>query len=615
MTELALGRRWALGVMTLGLMCVGDDEELRIDIEGPFDMRLRLLEALRDGTAADEVAEITGVPEGEAAALLDRLVAAGALSGEASASAPDVPARFGDVLADVLAGQPAVTCATAEELLVVPDDLPVHLARGVFKRFIAGVDPPGRRGIYSYAAIWAQRTTAGDLPDPAELEPALAVADGLDRARVHVIDILRDCAVQSADPEEVQRLGAGASHRLGPVLSVLEPKAMGAPGGEVHLASARWSAPNVRAPQLPDEDWARGMARSGEEAELIARAEAAERHASGDLSNPPLIRARAADLHGVVDPAGLYALNERQLETATWLRPYDAEAVNWWMPATTPGGERRWVIADAVFYPFPDPHVEAPQVVPASSNGVAAYSDFAGARERALRELVERDAFMYAWVQRISREAIAEESLPDDVREHLESLRRHDGFDTKFINLTLDTDPVVLCAIGGDRDIRLGASCRRDPVEAVRKALVEADGIRFSTMIDAGPPESLEEVERPRDHFRVFRDPAARAQAAFLTAAPDSIALEDLAPPAASFEDSLAEIAEPLAIDLTTPSTQPFHVVRAIVPGLIQISFGYDHEPLGMSRLAEPKHLSSGRTVGKAFDLTRFGPILPHPFP
>jgi hypothetical protein len=68
-------------------------------------------------------------------------------------------------------------------------------------------------------------------------------------------------------------------------------------------------------------------------------------------------------------------------------------------------------------------------------------------------------------------------------------------------------------------------------------------------------------------------------------------------------------------VDLTSPQCAPYVVVRAMAPGLVPITFGWDSEPLGLPRLAQPRRTGDGRTVGIAVDLTRLGPILPHPFP
>jgi hypothetical protein len=68
-------------------------------------------------------------------------------------------------------------------------------------------------------------------------------------------------------------------------------------------------------------------------------------------------------------------------------------------------------------------------------------------------------------------------------------------------------------------------------------------------------------------------------------------------------------------VELSSAATAPFRVVRALVPGLIPLSFGYDREPLGMELLGRPRHTIDGRRLGSELALETAGPLLPHPFP
>ena len=56
-------------------------------------------------------------------------------------------------------------------------------------------------------------------------------------------------------------------------------------------------------------------------------------------------------------------------------------------------------------------------------------------------------------------------------------------------------------------------------------------------------------------------------------------------------------------VDLTGTNTSPLFVVRALIPGLIPITFGYHSEPLGLPSAAALAKAGWG------------GPPPPHPFP
>ena len=197
----------------------------------------------------------------------------------------------------------------------------------------------------------------------------------------------------------------------------------------------------------------------------------------------------------------------------------------------------------------------------------------------------------------------------------MDLLQREDGLATSLVNLTLESDPVILCALHHESDLRLGAGCHPDPVVAARKALVEADGIRFSTFLSEDPPERLEDVERPKHHLLIHLNPAQIEADQFLFGSDERIDVRDVKGAEGPLVETVAQIGEPAFVDLTCAQSRPFNVARALVPNLVPISFGYDREPLGMQRLAQPKRLVDGRTLGTDLELASAAPILPHPFP
>jgi ribosomal protein S12 methylthiotransferase accessory factor len=265
-----------------------------------------------------------------------------------------------------------------------------------------------------------------------------------------------------------------------------------------------------------------------------------------------------------------------------------------------------------VFFPFFDPERRT-HLSPASSSGVAAHPSAAEASARAFRELVERDHFMWTWVQRVSRERINPRTLPADAR-RIVDLVESAGHEIDLVNLTLDLHPVILCAAHAASSLHLGCACHSNPLRAVTKALEEAATSLDEERLDAEERLAAADVRGPLDHERFYQHEDRVAEAAFLFSSPGTIGLADIPRFSKPVEERLAHIGEPLTVDLSSPSTRPFRVVRAIVPGLIPISFGWDREPLGMSRLAEPKTTADGVALGRRLDLAAAEPILPHPF-
>jgi hypothetical protein len=126
-------------------------------------------------------------------------------------------------------------------------------------------------------------------------------------------------------------------------------------------------------------------------------------------------------------------------------------------------------------------------------------------------------------------------------------------------------------------------------------------------------------VRSPADHEALYRGSAgSAAAAAFLHGGAASKELGDVHGAGAPIAEGLRAIGDPVGepalVELTTPRSRPFSVVRALVPGLVPISFGHDREPLGMPLLARPRRTADGVSLGRELDLATAGPLAPHPF-
>jgi len=228
--------------------------------------------------------------------------------------------------------------------------------------------------------------------------------------------------------------------------------------------------------------------------------------------------------------------------------------------------------------------------------------------------LIERDAFMWTWVQRVSRERIVGSDLPKAAiaaRHRLVDA----GWAVHWVNLTLETFPVVLCcAVHPKFGLTLGAACNADPAAALVRATTEALVISLGYPT---PPGRIEpgDVRGPADHLHLHRDPARRSENEFLYTSELEIELDEIAESEASPLAQLeAQGIDPVFVDLSGPATRPFAVIRAIAPGLIPLSFGHDREPLGLPELARPRSSREGRPIGRVIDLDSWAAIMPHPF-
>ncbi|MEK6276404.1 MAG: YcaO-like family protein [Actinomycetota bacterium] len=605
--------RWLLGITRDGLVAVGPAATVEIEVEATHEQRLAMLGALVEGDVEPEaLARAAQSDQEEAAELIDRLAGAGFFRPS--------PARYarpdGSGLAEaVLVAEPDAETGgphiwTGDELLVLPADASRDVNRRALRAFIAGMTDDFRLRAYAYLATWQQPTVWGDAPDPEHAAAALDVAARLDPEAVHVVK-LASGAVATLDAARLGEAGAAEPHRLATIpIEWLKQIENG-----IFVAVARHAVPNLRWPGRHAGRIGRGLAAHAKEARLIARAEAAERYAAGDAGAHRLIRARESELEGAIPPTRIFRPNARQARSQSW--PQDGEIEPLWVEGSTAAGERRWLPAQSVFNPFADPDPEHSIPIPCSSSGVAAHTDRAEAVERAAAELAEREAFMWTWVQRVSRERIDPDTLPADSRERYEQMVR-DGGEVHVVNLTLDTLPVIMVVLARDDWIVVGTAAHPDPFMAARKSVEDVASLDIDaarSLPGERRPVVAAQVRTPRDHLRFHHEARMLAHDRFLFDSPERIGLTEVEPAGGSALDAVSKIAEPVIVDLSSPATKPFTVVRAIVPGMIPIGFGYDREPLGMERLAQPISTLDERVLGRRLDLADAGPLTPHPFP
>jgi thiazole/oxazole-forming peptide maturase SagD family component len=599
--------RWLLAVVPEGLVAVGPELDVEVSFEASLNERQRLLDALGEGVIGETVAELTGASPDESEALLAELAEPGVIGPLEPRQEPPAGAPLIDALLMLNGtGELPDLIWTAEEALLVPPGLLARQRRKLLRSFIAGIRPSRRRLAYCHAARWMRATVRGDVPDGERI--AELMTDRLDPAAIHVLD-LGGGEPASLAVDELETLGAHHTHRLGPIIEVRQLEAQGERLGAAMFA-AEYATPNLAHPGDGGlKCLGRGIAPEAGLAETIARAEAVERYAAGELSGRELVRAKERELPGAVPGDSLLRLNRRQYAESDLFAPYDPESEYLWTPARASDGSARWVLAELVHFPFAD-WVHERSFALVSSSGLAAHYDPSEAARRALCELVERDAFMWTWVQRVSRERISRSSLPDAVRGSIGRLNRA-GWDVDLVNLTMETHPVIFCAIHDEETLSIAAACDPVPARAVAKCLMEAASHAFGT---EGPPIEARSVEDPADHSQLYRSAELVEHASFMFASPREVELHEVTARSEPIEQLLTQFGEPLTVDLTCSASSPLHVVRALVPGTIPISFGWDREPLGLPLLGRTRTTADGGRIGAELDLDTSGPLMPHPF-
>ena len=155
-----------------------------------------------------------------------------------------------------------------------------------------------------------------------------------------------------------------------------------------------------------------------------------------------LVKSDIGSLAGAVAPESIVAFHPNQYASPNFpFFLFKQERVCEWKEATDEmTGEKRFILADCIYFPY---YPEYPRYASANSSGAVAYPTRVGVVQRGVLELIERDAFMIVWLNRLVMPTIADGSLLDDVRRRIRRLEES-GFEVIVKDVTLDLAPVVL---------------------------------------------------------------------------------------------------------------------------------------------------------------------------
>jgi ribosomal protein S12 methylthiotransferase accessory factor len=361
------------------------------------------------------------------------------------------------------------------------------------------------------------------------------------------------------------------------------------------------------------------------DAERSAIAEAIERYCAAQVDPRALRRATWHDLQAAgpspdTPAANAIAPNEFVLYSPRQYASAQPPAVPWdpgteltWVTGRElPERREVWLPASLVYLAIAPDARE--RLCPPSSSGLAAGSSLEMAVLHALYELVERDAFLITWMNRLPAPEVDFSSVRGAVADIAAHYARFGGT-LRVFDVTTDIPIPVMMAVVVDKSgvgpaVVVGLGCHLDPQVALTRAVLEVcqthaseQARRRSRPPGAVDPVAYPEVENLEDHAAFAAGVAHLGEFAFLfdhgrRRVPDEM------PNAAtgSIESDLAHCVAVLRAagsrvafaDLTTPDVRPLglHVVRAVATGLQPIHFGFGQERLGGRRLYEvPRRL------------------------
>lgn len=373
---------------------------------------------------------------------------------------------------------------------------------------------------------------------------------------------------------------------------------------------------NHRFTEDPADDYrgCSGKGMSVEDGRVSALGEAVERYSGGCWESDELTFGPATALPGnALDPRELVLFRPEQYADLPYA-DYDGTNPMAWMEARSLiDGRLRHVPALAVLMSY-EIHYPREFLFPATSNGLAAGATLPGAVLAALVEVLERDAFLITWLNRLPARRLDAAELPDPEIIQLVGSYQRRGVTLELYRLPTDHPCSVFMGLGvsqggvagAEPAVVVGLGADLDPVRAGRSALLEIAQVRPALRRRLRRPETRErldellvdpgEVATLEDHDLLYASPDHLGAFDFLReSSVESTEWTALEPktPAAKLECLLSYFADNhqdvLYVDLTPPDMARLglHTARVIVPGFQPMHFGRSERRLGGTRLYE----------------------------
>lgn len=351
--------------------------------------------------------------------------------------------------------------------------------------------------------------------------------------------------------------------------------------------------------------WGKGLTVSG--AVLSAVGEAIERY-SASLPDPKrIVYGRPEEFDGeFLDPRNCALYTNEQYERKGFpYVPFDPNVIHQWALGNwSDSGKPVWV---PVLFAYLSIELRQEEYIcQGTSNGLAASTDNSDAARRAILELVERDAFMAAWLTGSPAQCVElDDTLDPLLRNVLEGIQSL-GATVEVYTLPASViGTTVLCLAIGDGEqypgITFGLGSDLDANAALRQAVLELGQtgphlrrmMRSKSLIAPNDPTSVREM---LDHAAYYF-PRERASAFdSLRNKCTTIRLRDFE---RVLKRSLADCVSALnaagvrvaLVDVTSAdvATGPFHVVRAVSSDLQPIWYGYGLERTAVERIRRMK--------------------------
>jgi ribosomal protein S12 methylthiotransferase accessory factor len=369
-------------------------------------------------------------------------------------------------------------------------------------------------------------------------------------------------------------------------------------------------------------------------ARISAAGEAVERY-SGTVYRPEeIVYGSLTDLDGAaLDPRRLVLYSPDQYDHVSFMPFSETETIGWMEGYSLAHHRPIMIPAHGTLLNYT---LKRPQelLFQATSNGLAAGGSLISAVLSAALEVIERDAFVISWHNRLPTVRFNLKDYPFPEMKALETAYCRRGVDLQFYLLPTDAPVyVVMCVSvqqqGEGPSIVVGLGCAFTVAKATKQALLEVGQIRPAIRRRMRIPENRERlaqlledperVESLEDHDLLYTDNRHLHAFDFLFNQPLSAQNWEL-----DMELSVEEQINALTrycqeketdliyCNLTPPDMEALglYTARVIIPGLQPIHFGWKNIRMGGDRLFElPRQMGVRKDRVPAAALNQF----PHP--
>ena len=384
-------------------------------------------------------------------------------------------------------------------------------------------------------------------------------------------------------------------------------------------------------------DFTGGAALTRSRALAAAIGESIERYCASTFESQDFVLGTYEEIvrhYRVVDPNEFSLYHTSQYADPKLDNRNEVLAWTWALSLIT--GEPILVPACLVYIPYSARQHNSDEMILAGSttSGCAAGTSSVGALISAICELVERDAFLIRWLNKLIPNCINPSVFDENTNSFLADLKAK-SVKCHLLDIALDIPiPSVACILVDERRsppmITMGAASKILAQDAVEKSIVEACFVH-ALVSRADPDDFRDQWSSDFSGIQSFADRTVlygygnmSESIDFLISGPErsEISYADVWDPNMKADAKLAQLIRAVhseesnlfAINLTTDDAAQlgFSVFRILAPGLQPLYASHTHPLLGSKRLYEvPARMYPPRRPGGPADLNND----PHPFP